>query len=187
MIRINLVPENVLAKEAGKARIVQFAILGGLVLVLVAGVSVHHWWKKHKVIMALEETKLQLKKLEEIVKQVEELERTQGIVKARLAEVVTLSKGRPLYPYFMEDVARTLPQGVWLTQLGTTPAGGGALLKVLATASSRSHEDIADWIRSLEGSGRFDTVELGAVSGAASAAGGVFNFTLTANYKNPNL
>ena len=185
MIRINLVPIDVLAKEQSRLQMVQVGLAGGLVVLLMAGVSFGHWWNKHKVEMALQEQRLELDKLQEIVKQVEELETTQKAVKARLAEVVTLSKGRPLYPYFMEDLARSLPAGVWLTQLTTSPGPAGTLLALSLGASSNSYEDVADWIRNLEGSGRFEKVKLGAVSGAPT--GGGMSFTLTTNYKNDTL
>ena len=109
------------------------------------------------------------------------MERTAAAVRARLNVITDLLKGRPLYPYFMAEFVRNVPAGIRVRNLTTTGGGSAAApLKLSMSAEARANDDIATWVRRMEGTGRFASVELGAVS--YTPVTDIYSFTLTAVY-----
>lgn len=181
MIKINLAPAEILAKAQQKQQILQGAAVGVVLLAIVALISMGHYYKYERLETKLAKDKSDLKKLEVIVAKVEELEKTGAAVRARLNIITDLLRSRPLYPYFMSDFVRSVPTGVQVKTLGTTGGGSaGGALKLTISASAQANEDIADWVRRLEESGKFSNPEMGAVNVDPSTNN--FNFTLTAVY-----
>src|SRR5882762_7478074 len=126
MIKINLVPSEILAKAQQKHQVFQAAAVGILTLAVVVLVSLGHWVKLKKLESKLAQDNASLKKLEVIVAQVEELEKEAAAVRSRLNVITDLLKGRPLYPYFMSDFVRVVPPGVRVKNLNTTGGGSSA-------------------------------------------------------------
>ena len=182
MIKVNLVPSDILAKAHQRQQLIQVAAVGIVVLVAIMGISVMHFVKLKKLEARLAKGAAELKRLEVIVAKVEELEKTVAAVKTRLGVITDLLKSRPLFPYFMSDFVRSVPMGVRVKSL-TTAGGGstGSPLKLNMAAEARSNEDIAEWVRKLEQTGKFSSVEMGPVTGTEGAEK-VFNFTLTSVY-----
>ena len=192
MIKVNLVPSDILAKAHQKQQVLQAAAAGVVALGLIALVSAGHFYTLQSLKSKLKVDQAKLKQLEAVVAQVEELERTAAAVRARLGVITDLLKGRTTYPYFMTDLARCVPQGVRVKSL--TTAGGGSSagpMKLTITAEALTNDSVADWLRRMEAfgdgkgpvgetrlPGKFSGVELGAVSAAA----GVYSFTVTAVY-----
>ncbi len=180
MIKINLVPAEILAKARQKQQIMQASAVGIVALILIALASVMHYWTLTRLQKQYAYDQGQLKKLQVIVDQVEELEKTASAVRARLNVINDLLKGRPLYPRFMADFVRSVPAGVQVKTLTTSGGGSGGMpVKLSAMAQARTEQDIASWTRKLSDSGRFSAVELGAVT---EGADGVYNFSLTSTY-----
>lgn len=186
MIRINLVPQEILDRELQRQRAAQAGVAGCLALVVVLGASLAHWSRAGRLERHLAERLKELDRLKVIVAEVEQLESTANAVKARLAVITELVKGRPLYPYFMADFARTLPPGVWLSSLGTSDKGGNQL-GVNAAALASSSEDVSAWLRTLERSGKFQEPALSAVSISDRDGTKVHSFSITTTYKHPEL
>lgn len=185
MTKINLVPAEILAKARQKQQALQAAVLGAVFLALLALVSVGHFYRLKRLEGQLASKEATLKKLEVIVAKVEELERQSAAVRARLNVVNDLLKGRSLYPVFMSDFVRSVPPGVRVKSLNTV--GGGSSVgpvKLSMSAEAVSDEDIANWVKRMENSGRFSNAELGAIT--ASSTERLFSFTLTVVY-NPSL
>lgn len=181
-IKVNLVPAELLLKAQQKQQILQASIAGALLAILIVIASAAHYYGLVRLENTLKYDQAELKKLEVIVAKVEELERTAAAVRARLGVITDLLKGRPMYPYFMSDFARSVPLGIRV--VGLTTAGGGSSatpLKLTMTAEARSNDDIALWVRRMEDSGRFSGIELGAVT---STSGGekVYSFSLKTTY-----
>jgi Tfp pilus assembly protein PilN len=184
MIKVNLVPPEILAKAHQKQQIFQATVAGVALAVVVALVSLGHVFRLQRLQYKLKVDLGELKKLEIIVAKVEELEKTAAAVRARLNVVTDLLKGRPVYPYFMSDFVKSVPSGVHVKTLGTQGGGSAATpLKLNISAEARTNEDIALWVRKMEDSGRFSQAELGPVT-APEAVGGekIYSFTLTATY-----
>jgi len=163
MIKVNLVPAVILAKARQKQLMLQAAVIGGLLVLVLALVSVGHWFGLLRLENDYSYKEAKLKKLSAIVAQVEELEKAASAVRARLGVIEDLLKGRSFYPIFMSEFARTVPPGVRIMQMTTVTQGNNGL-KLTISANAATNEDVALWIKTLEGNSHFSVVELGAVS-----------------------
>lgn len=179
MIKVNLVPAEILAKAKQRQLLLQAAVVGSLMAFVLAGVSFAHWYGKHSLEITLALDEAELKRLDRVVKQVEELEKAAAAVRARLSVIEDLLLGRAYYPVFMSEFARSVPAGVKVNTMNTATAAPGAI-KLTISAVANSNEDIAAWVKALEKNPKFSMVELGALT----ASGLVYNFAMTATYTN---
>jgi Tfp pilus assembly protein PilN len=177
MIKVNLVPNEILAKAKQRQLLLQGAVLGGLMALILVVVSFGHWYGKHALEITLAADEAELKRLDRVVKQVEELEKAAAAVRARLNVIEDLLLGRAYYPIFMSEFAKSVPGGVRVMSMQTATQAPGTV-KLTISATANSNEDIAAWIKTLEKNPKFAAVELGAVS----AAGLQYNFGLTGTY-----
>lgn len=182
MIKVNLVPADILAKAQQKQRILQAAVAGVLALALIAALSMAHWFRLNRLEAKLAKGQADLKKLEVIVAKVEELEKAANAVRTKLSVINDLLKSRPLYPYFMSDFVRSVPSGVRVRTMTTAGGGsGGGALRLAISAEARTNEDIAAWMLKMEGAGKFGSIELGPVS-AQEGETRLYSFTVTCVY-----
>lgn len=179
MIRVNLVPQEILNKEAQRQQAIQFGIVAGFLVVILAGISFSHYYANAKVQQELTTKKDQLKKLEKIVKQVEALETQARAVRARLNVIKDLLKARELYPRFMTEVLKTFPAGVWITNMGTSQSGTG--LAVSMSSKARAPEDVSEWLRILAASELFSAPTIGAIG--MNPATGEQSFSMSVLYQ----
>ncbi|HAH07979.1 MAG TPA: hypothetical protein DCM05_15885 [Elusimicrobia bacterium] len=183
MIKINLVPQEILDKEIARLRTLQASAGGVAAAILLASISGAHYWRAVSLEKTLKVDKLELDRLQKIVAQVEELEQKATQVRARLNVVVDLMKYRSLYPRFMEDLSQTLPPGVWLTSLTTSGDQKGLIVNM--GCSGVTSESAADALRAFEAGGKFkEPVLQGGITvsagGPGTAAGS--SFVLTVRY-----
>jgi len=180
MIKVNLVPAEVLIAEQKKRRMVQ-AAAGGVVLLVVLGlISLVHWNTARGLEARLKVNEEELAKLQKVVDQVKQLEATAKNVKARLEVVVSLHKNRFVYTVFMEDWIRSMPSGIWLSSLNTSVSGNS--VSVQMGGGARTKEDVAEWLRTLEGDKKYSNVILGDISMSGAPPTAVFSFTLKTVY-----
>lgn len=179
MIKINLVPRELLQKEAQRVQSTQAVVVVAVVGLLLTGAWYLRWSQANRLEAHLADRQKRLDTLKQIVAEVEQLERTAAAVRTRLAVITDLLKGRALYPYFMADIAQTLPGSVWLSSLSTTWRDGNQL-SVNTVAASNGSEGVSDWLRNIEKSGKFTDPVLSAVSINEAK---VHNFSITTTYK----
>jgi len=165
MIKINLIPHEVLAEQEKKLRILQLGAAASLLAFVIACVSAWRWNTEHSLEVQKLTLRTELNKVTEQVKLVEKVEARLAEVQARLKVITDLLKGRLLNPYFMEDFARSLVSGVWVTGLNTSGAGQG--LKLTVQAKALEKDQIANWLRTLESYG--NTVDSAATPAATPA------------------
>lgn len=177
MIKINLVPSEILAKAKQRQLLLQAAVIGGLMALVLVVVSFGHWYGKHSLEITLAADEAELKRLDRVVKQVEELEKAAAAVRARLGVIENLLLGRAYYPVFMSEFARSVPAGVRVNSLNTTITTPGTM-KLTIGGTANSNEDIAAWVKTLEKNVKFGMVELGAVT----VSGMNYTFGMTATY-----
>ncbi len=177
MIKVNLVPAEILAKAKQRQLVLQAAVLGSLMTLILAVVSFGHWYGKHTLEQQLVVDEAELKRLDRVVKQVEELEKAAAAVRARLKVIEDLLLGRAYYPIFMSEFARSVPAGIKVVSMSTTATTPGTI-KLVISAAANSNEDIAAWVKTLEKNAKFATIELGAVA----VSGTQYTFALTATY-----
>jgi Tfp pilus assembly protein PilN len=211
MIKINLIPPEVLADQEKKLRILQGSALAGVIAVVVACVSLARWTTEHNLTVHREEVRAELNKVNEKVKQVDEFEKVLAAVQSRLDVINNLLKGRLLNPYFMEDFGRSLVSGIWVTNIAAQNQGQG--LKLAVSAMALEKDQIANWLRTLDTYGntvdsattappaplkpgqkapkpppnRFSEIELGAINQQNQAGKQIYSFTVTMTYQNPKL
>lgn len=179
MIKINLVPAEILAKAKQKQQILQASAAGVVVLLVLAAVSFAHYWKLDRLEHQFAYDQGELKKLQVVVDKVTALEKTKADLKSHLDVIDNLLKGRPLYPYFMADFVRSVPAGVHVKDMSTTGGGSTASpVKLKVSAEARTEQDIASWTKKMADSGRFSGVELGPVMLGEKG----FSFSLTSTY-----
>lgn len=179
MIKVNLVPSEILAKARQRQMALQAAVVGGLLVVVMVLVSLAHWYGLYRLQNDFNYKQAKLQKLSAIVAQVEELEKAAAAVRARLGVIDDLLKGRAFYPIFMSDFARTVPAGIRVTNMTTASQGANAV-KLTITATAGENEQVASWVRTLQSQPRFSSAELGPVTGNGKS----YNFTLTTTYTN---
>jgi Tfp pilus assembly protein PilN len=217
MIKINLIPPEFLAEQEKKLRILQAALAACVLALVVAGVSLWRWDTEHGMGVKREGLQAELNKVNEKVKQVDEFEKVLAAVQSHLDVINNLLKGRLLNPFFMEDFARALTGGIWVTSINTSASGNG--LKLAVSAKALDKDQIAAWIRSLESFGntvesattvptppqgkgapgkggsaappakpnRFSDIELGGIQAVTESGSQIFTFTLNCTYQNPKL
>jgi len=178
MIKVNLVPAELLAKAKQRQLMLQAAVLGSLMVLVLVAASFGHWYGKRQLEQRLEYAESELKRLDRIVKQVEELEKAAAAVRARLGVIENLLLGRAYYPIFMSEFARTVPSGVRVNAMTTGSLTPGTIRMSIA-AIANSNEDIAAWVKTMEKNPRFGLIELGAVTAAGLTQ---YAFTITATY-----
>ena len=178
MIKVNLVPSEILGKARQRQLVLQAAVLGTLLGFFLVGACFFHWFGLYRLQQDFVYKESKLKKLDAIVKQVEELEKAAAAVRARLGVIEDLLKGRAFYPTFMSEFVRTVPPGVQVLSLNTTASGPGTV-KLAISGKAATGDDIAAWVRTLEKTPHFKNVELGPVttSGAHS-----YTFTVSGVY-----
>lgn len=177
MIKVNLVPAELLAKAKQRQLLLQGAVLGSLMALVLVVVSFGHWYGKHALEITLAADEAELKRLDRVVKQVEELEKAAAAVRARLNVIENLLLGRAYYPIFMSEFAKSVPGGIKVNSMSTSAVTPGTI-KLNISATANSNEDIAAWVKTLERNAKFATIELGAIS----ASGTQYNFAMTATY-----
>lgn len=177
MIKVNLVPAEILAKARQRQLMLQAGVVGGVLVVVLVIISLVHLAGLYRLQNDYKYKDSELKRLAPLVAQVEELEKANDAVRAKLGVIANLLKGRAFYPLFMSEFARTVPAGVKVTNMPTVLQANGSL-KLTISAVANSSDDIAGWMRTLEKNNHFAAVELGPVS----AAGKQYNFTLTTMY-----
>ncbi len=178
MIKVNLVPAEILAKAAQRQLLLQVSAVGAVLLVVMTCVSAGHIYGKYRLDQDLAYNEAELKRLSKIVAQVEDLERAAAAVRSRLNVIEDLLRGRGFYPVFMSEFARTVPSGVRVTSLRTTSQPASAL-RLDISGIANSNEDIAAWVRGLETNARFANVELGPVNASGPRD---FTFTIVTTY-----
>ena len=114
MIKINLVPRELLDQEVQKQRTIQAAVAMGLIIAVVAGVSAIQIRKAAALQAKSVELQKEFDRLQAIAAEADELEKQAKAVRAKLDVITSLLKGRGLYPIFMMDFSRTLPGAVWI-------------------------------------------------------------------------
>ncbi|MBI4346849.1 MAG: PilN domain-containing protein [Elusimicrobia bacterium] len=187
MIKVNLVPRELLDKEVQRQRLMQAAVVGALALVGMLFISAAHWYRATKVESELAELNKKYDKLAKIVAQVEELEKTANAVKIRLSVITGLLKGRALYPWFMTDLLETMPPGVWMGSLATTAKDQNALGVSIGNAVANSSDGVSQWLRNFAANNKWAEPKLSAIGVVDKGDSKEYSFSIQTEYKNPKL
>lgn len=182
MIRINLIPVEVV-KKAQQQRLILLAGLTGSVVILIAIIVFLLRIGVEKSLQAqlikLEKEIQEYKKVAEDVKKLRDIEKTLSEKKKVIEE---LKKGTLLYPKFVEEFMVLIPESVWFNSFTTktTPEG----LSISISCNSLSNFAIADFISNLEQAAKFSKIEIDAINvGTGPDGKEIYSFNLKCNYQ----
>nr|WP_297403040.1 PilN domain-containing protein [uncultured Marinobacter sp.] len=119
------------------------------------------------------------KKLDQQIKEIESLKRKRDELLARMQVIQDLQGKRPVIVRVFDELVRTLPDGLYYTDLKRT----GDRLDIVGMAESNSR--VSALMRQLEGSEWFADPNLSNVSAADSRRAGYSQFSLSVQQKTP--
>jgi type IV pilus assembly protein PilN len=155
MIRINLLPVRTSKKRETAQRQLVYALLG--LLVVGGGCLFLHFQITGEVdAMTAQNAELdaEIKRLKQVIGQVEEFEKKKEALQKKLDIIRTLKARKTGPVHMLDEIASNIPEKCWLTSLSELNK------KVTLTGVAINNEVIADFISKLEESGYFDDVYL---------------------------
>jgi type IV pilus assembly protein PilN len=187
MVRINLLPkeEKVRRKGVGMARpaikmptgIDNYIGIVVLVLVIIVLSFIH--FRQRNIIknlnIQIEHTRQELRKLDEVVKLVKELDRKRKDLDARIEIIRDLNRGRFEKTKLLYTISSLLPDYCWFQNMEVK----GTLITVKGITFS--NQVIADLMRKMQGSKMFGAVELKNIVGKEVDDHSVMEFDLSSN------
>ena len=182
MIKINLLPSNMIRREERKEIFVFACIFVGFVAVI-GGVHYALKFSAYNTVQRRTEIiKQELNNYESIVKQVETLQTTKRGLETRMNVISTLMTRRLIYPQFMETLVKALPGNVWFKSLSTKYDGIEKIVCALSAECSDNYA-LADLITALASNPKFSGVEVGPISTNASGPRQTSVFSLNFIFK----
>jgi len=163
MIKINLVPQELLDRERQQQRSIQLVMVGILVAVMVVGITYVHWRTLRMANLDLAMANKEYNdKWADVGSKLDAKRAAVAALQTRLGVITDLLKSRAVYPHFMADMAHAMPSDIWVT--GITTSGGANIVKVSAQAMSSTAPGITHWIRIMQKPGEFGSFSDPAIS-----------------------
>lgn len=187
MININLLPREIIEQQKLKS-LISLVTFCGITLVVIL---LLFYATKRFTLMNLEaelhKIERELKNIQPVVNEVNQLKENKKKLEARRGLVERLLSNGLVYPKFMVDLLRVLPENVWLVSMNTTTSydsveGRITELKVTLTCSSYDKISIADFLSNLENSNKFQNPKLGPINIVPQDKYDLHNFTIEFTY-----
>ena len=196
MIRVNLIAERKLAKKKFAFPIEQqlTTVCGAIV---VAGVLVcgwRYWLVGHdaaRLTADIAKAQQETTSLKAVIAQVHDFEDQKALLQQRVELIEQLRKEQTGPVHMLDEISRSLPPMLWLTQIKQTPNSN----EVLIDGRSNTLTSISDFVGGLEQSGYFQrSIEIVSTSSdtsqaaekaAAATTGEVIKFQIKAVFKTP--
>lgn len=165
MILINLLPHREAALKRRREKF--FTTLGGALLAgLLVGVSVFFWYQSR--ISGQQERnsflKSEIARLEVQIKDIASLQEEIAALRARQAAVEDLQGNRNMPVYLLDELARQLPEGVYLTSMKQTNQ------TVLIVGIAQSNERVSELLRNFSNNSPwFTKPELIEITGSSTS------------------
>lgn len=180
MIRVNLLPH----REIRRKRLQQqfFVALG-----VVAAVGVGIWFLVHTSLSSTFENQVrrntyltqEIKKVDKEIEDIKKLKEMTAALLARKKVVETLQSNRAEVVYLLDDLARQLPDGMYLK--GVKQEG----TRVTINGYTQSQARVSTLMRNLESSQHLEGANLIEIKAVPQASARVNEFTLTVNIARP--
>lgn len=184
MTHINLLPwREALKKERQQHFLTALAFAA--VLAAVGWGGVHMEFQRRVDYQEARNTFLQgeIEKVEKQIKEIENLEKKKKQLIARMESIQKLQQGRPQIVHVFDELARTLPDGVFLTSVKQTDQA------LTVEGFGQSNSRISSYMRNLEASDWLADPKLNFIEAQKGAAEAVSNktakFLLNVNLSNP--
>ncbi|MDW8055977.1 MAG: PilN domain-containing protein [Elusimicrobiota bacterium] len=170
MININLLPKEFIAKQRFKELVTLITLCSIILVIFLGMIYITRTITLAQLVAELNKVETELKQLEPIVKEVEEHNKLKMKLEGRKNLVIYLMSQGVVYPKFMSQLLRTLPDGVWITNMNTNtiiePTGDKKIAGVRVRLSCSSYDkiSIADFLSNLENFGQFKDIKLGPIN-----------------------
>jgi type IV pilus assembly protein PilN len=196
VIRVNLIGERKLAKKKFAFPIEQqITAVCGAILVAAGLFCGWRYWSLGREAARLSADIAKAQKetasLKSIIAQVEDYEEQKGQLQQRVELIEQLRKEQTGPVHMLDEISRSLPPMLWLTQIKQTPNSS----EVLIEGRSNTLTSISDFVGGLEQSGYFQkSIEIvstasdtspSAEKTAAATTGEVIKFQIKAIFKTP--
>lgn len=172
--RINLLPkrQRVRALAATEMRWFLIALAFAVSVLLALGTREHlrrgRLDRQRQEITATRDRILaEQRNLAAAVGRVKSLAGEKAVLQGRLDALAALQQGRRSWSELLVRISRFMPEGVWLTNLGSSiedQGGGQSLLGLRFQGKAFSHERVAELLAALERDAEFQDVELNSTS-----------------------
>lgn len=178
MTRLNLLPWRDLRRKEQDRQLLSIAvgawILMGLVIFYahlhVSGL-IDNQQKRNDFLVA------ETKKLDEEIKEIRELQAARAALLARMRVIQQLQMDRTQIVHLFDDLARKLPEGVYLTSLKQSG------LTMTLTGNAQSNARVSALMRNLDASDWFAKPDLDVINVKTKGSDRVSEFTLRVNQK----
>ncbi len=185
MVNINLLPKEIIERQKFKM-LLSFIVIGGCIFVcLLMSVYVARRITLVKAKIELNNIEKQLQSLKPVVEETERLKKYKTELERKRGLVERLVLNGLVYPKFMVDLLRVLPDGVWLISMNTSSSyeqGKITNIKVMLSCASYDKISIADFLSNLENSTKFKNSKLGPINISQQGNYELHNFTVEFNY-----
>ncbi|MGH7790372.1 MAG: PilN domain-containing protein [Candidatus Binatia bacterium] len=177
MIRINLLPLKETERAIGRRQQVALVALGLAIALLIMIVPFLIQGRQIGTLDSqIEQTNREIQQFNTQVKEVRELDRLRLEVQTKLRIIQDLNRKRVGPARVLDDLSTATPESLWLIDFNEV--GGGATLTGLAL----DNETIARFMRQLQESQYFHSVDLVETSRTAPAAGGAAQAAAPASF-----
>ena len=158
MIKINLLAAE---RKAAKKKVVPFqagqkiTVLCSLILVLAAVGVAWRYWSLNSASARLDEeiasAQQETARLQSIIQQVRQFEERKGQLQQRVALIEQLRRDQTGPVHMLDQISRSLPPMLWLTNLRQ----GAAATEVVIDGRATTMTGLSDFVANLEASGYF--------------------------------
>lgn len=155
MIRINLLP--VRAKKKRNTSIYQIVAMTAVVMVAFVGAFTVHTVYQNKVEereKKIAENQIEIKRLQKIIGEVNELDKQKQRLLNQLAVIDKLEKGKRGPVRVLDEMSGSIPKRVWITSF--REAGGNLSI----TGSAMDNSDISEFMRAMQKTPYFSDITL---------------------------
>jgi Tfp pilus assembly protein PilN len=181
MIKINLVPKEILEKEKGKRVIFLASLVGIGVIGAVLGLYGLRVLKYNALKAELKTIEKKLGPLQAVIQQVDSIEAEKKKLDTKIVVIKTLLLESLVYPKFLQELSLLIPKNVWITRMDTKSKP--EKLEVKLNLSASDNHGIAKFMATLENSENFEKVMMGAITTAVIEEVEIRNFDMSFNYK----
>lgn len=182
MIKVNLLPREILEKEKGKKAGMLIGLIGFVIVLIVACIFGLRVLKLNILNVELKAIENKLIPLQSVIQQVDTIETEKAKLNTKIGVIKTLMQDSLVYPHLMEDISGLIPNNVWLNSLETRTLE--QKLSVTMKLSSANNHGVALFVALLESSDKFEKVKMGAISTSKKDDVEIRDFQINCEYIN---
>jgi Tfp pilus assembly protein PilN len=187
MVNINLLPEEIVQRQKFKELLSLVILSASIIVLILVSIYIYQVAKLMSLNTQLAVIQREIKGLEPVVKEVEILKKNKAELESTKQLVEQLLSSGLIYPKFMSDLLKVLPENIWLLNMNTTIVKDSTSnlvnsLNITLTCSTYDKFSIADFLSNLENSDKFQNVKLGPINIVQQDKYELHNFAIEFKY-----